>query len=194
MSRFAMLFVCCVCIAGVFGGAAGAAMTTPDRPADGAALVVGSAVVAGPDAVSVAEATAVGSGVSFMRGAEYPSWVPDTMRGLVPWWMGGKPGTFANHHWRRGGGSGRRVLPFAARDGERDTPAGVSVDDYSELWYDRWVVRYGDEAERYEVDFRQWVNERTDVDVVDMRGVSHDWPEAAELNDDRSDDRYVEDR
>ncbi len=134
MTRFVMFFACCLCTAGTFGGAAGAAMTSPDWPTDGAVLPVASVY---SDQAGVAVGTPVsggtaGFGVAFVRGAEYPSWLPDVMRGLVPWWLGGKPGVFV--HAARGGrrGSGGNAPAAPRWHGRRASRAMDSVDDYSD--------------------------------------------------------------
>lgn len=96
MKRFVLFFAGCICIAGVLGGVADAAMGVQGEPPAGPAGVAAYGRAADPDdeMVPLPGGTA-GQGIAFIRGATYPAWVPDAMRGLVPWWQGGKPGMFA---------------------------------------------------------------------------------------------------
>lgn len=164
MTRFVMFFACCLCTAGTFGGAADAAMTSPDWPTDGAALQVASVhshqtgIVAG---TRFTGGTA-GSGVTFVRGAEYPSWLPDAMRGLIPWWMGGKP--------------------------------GASVDDYSDYWFDSDARVDAEVAARYDIESSRWPAGSVYMEDIARRDSERGRVDVKDLNDDRSGDRYRDDR
>jgi hypothetical protein len=191
MFRFTSIGMCVACMLGL--SAATAPAVTTDTWALSEFAGHSSATYAG----DVAEAEGSGAvlpgtgGLVFMRASSGPAWVLDAMFSSIPWTFGGPAVSHravAERAQRRHFGGGRRV--FVAR-GTRADVRQETIDDYSDRWSDAQSSDYADEAgARSEV-----LSDR--LEPTDWDGYrDHDPGDLLEPDerDDRSDDRYHDDR